>query len=148
MQPKVMQFLLWSKEIRTCSVLLGCLGKLACLWQSLLNTFFLWSQTFECFSWCNFSPKFVLKAGPEHLFAYSTTGCTLFLFLLTVFFNVIDLLCHFFLVHHHGSKMLRSESNSSITTTQPTIGWQPLSLPLPSYLFSPLLLHSCFNYLF
>ncbi|XP_069462267.1 dystonin isoform X13 [Ambystoma mexicanum] len=27
-------------------------------------------------------------------------------------------------VHHHGSKMLRSESNSSITT-QPLIGWQP-----------------------
>lgn len=39
-------------------------------------------------------------------------------------------------VHHHGSKMLRSESNSSITTTQPTIGWRPLSLPLP--LTSPL----------
>lgn len=31
--------------------------------------------------------------------------------------------------------MLRSESNSSITTTQPTIGWQPLSLTLP-YHFS------------
>nr|XP_054412929.1 dystonin isoform X15 [Pongo abelii] len=51
-------------------------------------------------------------------------------------------------VHHHGSKMLRSESNSSITTTQPTIGWQPLSLPLPSFLFSFLLFHSCFSHLF
>lgn len=44
--------------------------------------------------------------------------------------------------------MLRSESNSSITTTQPTIGWQSLSLPLASYLFSLLLLHSCFGHLF
>lgn len=40
--------------------------------------------------------------------------------------------------------MLRSESNSSITTTQPTIGWQPLSLALPLSLFSFLLLHFAF----
>lgn len=30
-----------------------------------------------------------------------------------------------FPVHHHGVKCYAHESNSSITTTQPTIGWPP-----------------------
>lgn len=42
-------------------------------------------------------------------------------FLLNIFF-VLRTQLLFLLVHHHGSKMLRSESNSSIT--QSPIGWQ------------------------
>lgn len=38
------------------------------------------------------------------------------------FFPPAELQISFLLVHHHGSKMLRSESNSSIT--QSPIGWQ------------------------
>jgi hypothetical protein len=76
--------------------------------------------------------KPVLKAGSEHS-AYSTP-------VLVPSSANGTLECDwypvsFFLVHHHGSKMLRSESNSSITATQPAIGWQPISLPLCSFLF-------------
>lgn len=141
----LVQLRLWKKEIRVCIILLVA-RNLAWLWQSLSNALFLLSQNFKgFFPWCHFSSK-MCAAGWSTLCIFN--DCTLLLLLLTSILKCDWYPVSFFLVHHHGSKMLRSESNSSITTTQPTIGWQPLSLALPLSFSLFLLLHSCFNHLF
>lgn len=81
------------------------------------------------FSWCAFSPNCVLKAGSElplhiqPLYFVSSANSILWCDRYPV---------SFLLVHHHGSKMLRSESNSSITATQPTLGRHPPPLASPA----------------